>query len=454
MDGGGPVMERRDLELSGRPQGLDALAVAEVLAVRGGPALFIARDQAHANTFVQTFGFFASQIEVLEYPSWDCLPYDRLSPTVGVSARRMATLARLAQRADDKPLLVVATVAAATQRTPSRDVTSGAGFSARVGGELDTAALEAYFARNGYVRASTVSDRGEYAVRGGVIDVFPPGFEEPVRLDLFGAELESIRAFDPATQRSTRQLTAVELTPVSEALLDPAAISRFRTGYLQRFGAPADDPLYAAVSEGARRQGFEHFLPLLYERLDTLFNYMPDDAPVFLDYQIESARAERWDMIADAYEARAEASRARGGQAYRALPPEELYLDAVTWHGSLAGRPVRRFSPFAAAEAAGPTAGQAGRSFAAERALDSVNLFEAVARHAEALQAEGRRVLFASWSEGSSERLAAMLGDHGLEPVVAVRDWQDVLAAPPALCLRAVLPVEHGFVAEGFAVIS
>ncbi|MCZ8193061.1 transcription-repair coupling factor [Brevundimonas sp.] len=454
MDGGGPVMERRDLELSGRPQGLDALAVAEVLAVRGGPALFIARDQAHANTFVQTFGFFASYIEVLEYPSWDCLPYDRLSPTVGVSARRMATLARLAQRADDKPLLVVATVAAATQRTPSRDVTSGAGFSARVGGELDTAALEAYFARNGYVRASTVSDRGEYAVRGGVIDVFPPGFEEPVRLDLFGAELESIRAFDPATQRSTRQLTAVELTPVSEALLDPAAISRFRTGYLQRFGAPADDPLYAAVSEGARRQGFEHFLPLLYERLDTLFNYMPDDAPVFLDYQIESARAERWDMIADAYEARAEASRARGGQAYRALPPEELYLDAVTWHGSLAGRPVRRFSPFAAAEAAGPTAGQAGRSFAAERALDSVNLFEAVARHAEALQAEGRRVLFASWSEGSSERLAAMLGDHGLEPVVAVRDWQDVLAAPPALCLRAVLPVEHGFVAEGFAVIS
>jgi len=454
MDGGGSVMERRDLELSGRPQGLDALAVAEVLAVRGGPALFIARDQAHANTFVQTFGFFASHIEVLEYPSWDCLPYDRLSPTVGVSARRMATLARLAQRADDKPLLVVATVAAATQRTPSRDVTSGAGFSARVGGELDTAALEAYFARNGYVRASTVSDRGEYAVHGGVIDVFPPGFEEPVRLDLFGAELESIRAFDPATQRSTRQLTAVELTPVSEALLDPAAISRFRTGYLQRFGAPADDPLYAAVSEGARRQGFEHFLPLLYERLDTLFNYMPDDAPVFLDYQIESARAERWDMIADAYEARAEASRARGGQAYRALPPEELYLDAVTWHGSLAGRPVRRFSPFAAAEAAGPTAGQAGRSFAAERALDSVNLFEAVARHAEALQAEGRRVLFASWSEGSSERLAAMLGDHGLEPVVAVRDWQDVLAAPPALCLRAVLPVEHGFVAEGFAVIS
>lgn len=310
MDGGGPVMERRELELAGRPEGLDALAVAEALAARGGRALFVARDQAHANAFVQTFGFFAKDIEVLEYPSWDCLPYDRLSPTVGVSARRMATLARLARQNDDAPLLVVTTVAAATQRTPARDITSGAGFSARVGHELDTTALEAYFARNGYVRASTVSDRGEYAVRGGVIDVFPPGFEEPVRLDLFGAELESIRAFDPETQRSTRQLTSVELTPVSEALLDAAAISRFRTGYLQRFGAPGDDPLYAAVSDGARRQGFEHFLPLFYERLDTLFDYLPDTAPVFLDHQVENARAERWDLIADAWETRAEAAKA------------------------------------------------------------------------------------------------------------------------------------------------
>jgi transcription-repair coupling factor (superfamily II helicase) len=454
MDGGGPVMERRELELAGRPEGLDALAVAEALTACGGPALFIARDQAHANAFVQTFGFFAKDIEVLEYPSWDCLPYDRLSPTVGVSARRMATLARLARQTDDVPLLVVTTVAAATQRTPARDITSGAGFSARVGHELDTTALEAYFARNGYVRASTVSDRGEYAVRGGVIDVFPPGFEEPVRLDLFGAELESIRAFDPETQRSTRQLTSVELTPVSEALLDAAAISRFRTGYLQRFGAPGDDPLYAAISDGARRQGFEHFLPLFYERLDTLFDYLPDTAPVFLDHQVENARAERWDLIADAWETRAEAAKAKGGQAYRALAPDLLYLDAAAWHGALAGRPVRRFSPFAVEEVAGQTAGRPGRSFAAERAQDSVNLFEAVARHAEALQAEGRNVVFASWSEGSSERLAAMLSDHGLEPVVAVRDWQDVLAAPSHLYLRAVLPVEHGFVADGFAVIS
>ncbi|MFC0632709.1 transcription-repair coupling factor [Brevundimonas balnearis] len=452
MDGSPTLPARGDVELNGRPEGLDALAIAEHLDVQGGVALFVARDYARFGSFVQTFQFFAKTVEILEFPSWDCLPYDRLSPTVGVSAQRMATLARLARRdpLDRTPLLVVATTAAATQRTPPREITTAAGFEARVGRDLDTAELEAYFARNGYVRASTVSDRGEYAVRGGVIDVFPPGFEEPVRLDLFGTELESIRAFDPETQRSTRQLTEVDLTPVSEALLDADSISRFRTGYLKRFGAPGDDPLYAAISEGARRQGFEHFLPLFYDRLDTLFDYLPADAPVFIDHQAENARAERWELIADAHDARSEAAKAKGGQAHRALEPTALYLDAEGWNGALAGRAVRRFSPLAADDAGG----RLGKSFAAERAQDSVNLFEAVARHAEALKAEGRKVVFASWTEGSSERLASMLGDHGLEHVVAVRDWVDVQAAPRDLYLRAVLPVEHGFVADDFAVIS
>src|SRR5690606_9247495 len=134
------------------------------------------------------------------------------------------------------------------------------------GQDVDIKDLEAYFAVNGYVRASTVSEKGEFAIRGGVIDVFPPGAEEPVRLDLFGDTLESIRGFDPETQRSTRQLKAVALLPVSEALLDKDTIARFRKGYVEAFGSPGDDALYAAVSEGSRRAGLEHWLPLLYPK--------------------------------------------------------------------------------------------------------------------------------------------------------------------------------------------
>jgi transcription-repair coupling factor (superfamily II helicase) len=447
-------VQRTDHELGGAPEGLDALVVADRLKASGGVGVFVARDFSRSTAFVQAFQFFAKDIEVVEFPAWDCLPYDRLSPTSGVSAERMAALTALAKRGldDRSPMLVVTTVAAAMQRTPPREATFAASFEARVGRDLDTAALETYFTTNGYMRASTVNERGEYAIRGGVIDVFPPGFEEPVRLDMFGSELESIRTFDPATQRSTGQRREVSLSPVSEALLDAETISRFRTGYLNQFGAPGDDPLYATISEGARRQGMEHWIPLLYDRLETLFDYLPDDAALFLDHQAEAARAERWSLTRDAYEARQEASKAKGGAANRALPPERLYLPDADWNAALAGRTIRRLTPFyAAAEDGG---GNLGRTFGAERAQDSVNLFAAVADHAQKLKAEGKRVLFASWTEGSSDRLGVMLSDHGLEHVVAVRDWADVQQASKDLYLRAVLPVERGFTTGDLAVIS
>ncbi len=446
-------VHRTDAELGGAPEGLDALIVAERVKASGGVGLFVTRDYQRSASFAQAFQFFTQDIEVLEYPAWDCLPYDRLSPTAGIAAQRMATLTRLAQRKPgDGPILVVTTVSAAMQRTPPKSVTTLAGFDAKVGHDLDIQALERYFAANGYVRASTVSERGEFAVRGGVVDVFPPGFAEPVRLDMFGSELESIRTFDPETQRSTGQMKAVALAPVSEALLDKEAISRFRTGYLNLFGAPGDDPLYATISEGARRQGMEQWLPLFYDGLDTLFDYLPDQAQVFLDNQVETARSERWDLVADAYEARAEAAKTKGNaSANRALPPKRLYLDAGDWNQALAGRAVRRFTPFSTGgEDAG---GRLGRTFAAERAQDSVNLFEAVAAHAQMLKSEGKRVLFASWTEGSSDRLATMLADHGLDHIIAVRDWSDVQNAPKDIYLRGVLPVEHGFVTDDVAVI-
>ena len=321
--------------------------------------------------------------------------------------------------------------------------------------------LERYFAVNGYSRASTVSERGEFAIRGGVIDVFPPGAEEPVRLDLFGDTLESIRAFDPETQRSTRQLQSVELLPVSEALVDAEAISRFRAGYLAAFGAAGDDPLYATVSEGGRRAGMEHWLPLFYDRMETVFDYVGEGALIAVDHLAGDARDERLAMVEDAYSARVEAAQGKQGVAYRPLPPDRLYLTAEEWDARLDAVPNRRFSPFQREEGPGVVdlGARAGRSFAPERAQDSVNLFEAVADHARALGKSGKRVLFASWTEGSSERLGIMLADHGLAGVRYAKDWPDALsfgvqgtkAKPPQ---RGVLPVDAGFETADLAVVS
>src|SRR5271170_1821310 len=222
--------------------------MADLARARGGLNVFVARDGSRANAFEAAMGFFAPEMEILRFPAWDCLPYDRIGPSAAVSAERMATLTRLARGGwGKKPVLLISQAPALMQRLPPRKVVTAAGYAARVGAVVNMADLEHYFAVNGYHRASTVSERGEFAIRGGVIDVFPPGAAEPVRLDLFGDTLESIRAFDPETQRSTRQLKSVELLAVSEALLDAAAIARFRTGYVAAFGAVGDDQLYATV---------------------------------------------------------------------------------------------------------------------------------------------------------------------------------------------------------------
>ena len=450
------------LDLVSAPEGFDALVMADVARARKQPTLFVARDGSRADTFLGALGFFDPELPVLRFPAWDCLPYDRISPSPAVAAARMAALSQLAQReADEGPLLVVATLPAAMQRVPPRDAIRKASYRARAGRDVNVADLERYFAVNGYARASTVSERGEFAIRGGVIDVFAPGAEEPVRLDLFGDTLESIRAFDAETQRSTRQLKSIDLLPVSEALIDPDSIARFRKGYVAAFGNPGDDPLYASISEGARRAGIEHWLPLFYGHLETLLDYLGPEALVALDNLADEALDERAALIKDAYESRAEQAKGKGGGVYKPVAPDALYLDREGWDAALDGRAVRRFSAFKREPSSSviDMGAEAGRSFAPERAQDSVNLFEAVAEHAKALGKAGKRVLFAAWSDGASERLGTMLADHGLKSVRLAKDYADaksygVPGAKAKPAQRVVLPVEAGFVAGDLAVIS
>jgi transcription-repair coupling factor (superfamily II helicase) len=442
------------LELTGAPEGFDALVMSDICRARGGLTVFVARDGSRAQAFAEAMVFFAPELEVLHFPAWDCLPYDRVGPSAGCAAERMAVLSRLARGpAFEKPTLLVTTAAALMQRVPPREAVTGAAWSTRVGAVVDLAELERYLAINGYQRASTVSERGEFAIRGGVIDVFPPGADEPVRLDLFGDTLESIRGFDRETQRSTRQMLAVDLLPVSEVLLDASSVARFRTGYLSAFGAAGDDPLYEAVSDGGRRAGMEHWLPLFYSHLETLFDYLPDRTLAALDHLAREARDERLATIADAYEARARADRSAH---YRALPPSSLYLDTGEWSARLGERASRQFEPLQreAGEGVVDLGAKLGRAFAAERARDSVNLFEAAADHAKALAAAGKRVIFASWTEGSSDRLASMMADHGLRDIPLAPYWQAAKAADPKKLQRAALPLEAGFETTDLAVIS
>ena len=187
-------------------------------------------------------------------------------------AQRLDTLARLLETGG--PRLVITTINALVQKVPPPEALRSGLFAARAGQRIDRAQLLACLARNGYRRSGTVVEPGEYAVRGGIIDIFPSGSERPLRLDLFGDELERIRAFDPLTQRSLGDVAEVRLRPVSEVLLDDASIERFRVGYLQQFGAATGDPLFESVTAGRPYPGMEHWLPLFHERLVPITDYL------------------------------------------------------------------------------------------------------------------------------------------------------------------------------------
>jgi len=455
--------------IGGVPEGLDAMALAAA-AARPGGVLHITRDDTRMAQVRDAIEFFDPDVEIIEFPAWDCLPYDRVSPNPVVASQRMEALWRLSQgeTASTPMFIVLTTVNAALQRVPSRDVVSQANFHAKLGDSVDLDGLIGYLVRDGYARTSTVREPGEYAVRGGIIDIFPPGDDMPLRLDFFGDNLDSIRRFDPLSQLTTGKEQAIALEPVSEIFLDEEAISRFRSGYGQRFGATAgaDDPMYEAVSTGRKHIGMEHWLPLFHETLETLFDYT-DGMAVTLDHHDDEARDARLDVIADYYEARKIGEKAgdgevfSGGAVYRALPTSELYLTVAEWDTALATRAVATFSPFNVPEGGDASGariveggGRQGRDFAPERAQPDKNIFDAVKDHIADLQSRNLRVIVAGYTEGSRDRMGGVLKDHGVEGIAPVDDWAAAQSLPANQIALAILGLEHGFETDELAVIG
>ena len=453
------------LVVSGAPQGYDAYVAAESAKRRNGPVLFVLQDDLQADAAGRAIAFFAPSVTVLDFPAWDCLPYDRVSPKPDIESRRLATLAALA-RSPEQACVIVTTVNALLQRVPPRDVIHGAGFVAKNGAEVDRDALVAFLSGNGYVRAGTVREPGDFALRGGIVDLWPPGEEQPLRLDFFGSTLDAIRRFDAETQLSDKTVVAeVALLPASEAPLNAAAISRFRTGYVAAFGAAGDDPLYESVSAGRKTQGMEHWLPLFYDHLDTLFDYLPRSL-VLLGHQVEESKMARLELIQDYYETREQFRHAKNeknaikGPPYKPLKPATLYLADADWKAALSRHIVRDLTPFQAPESTGSVdaGGRQGRDFAPERQKNiqggNLNVFQAAADHLKAQQGGGKRVLVASWTDGSAERMGGVMSDHGVTPIRKAENWPDALKLDATAFAIACLGIERGFEAPGFVILS
>lgn len=449
---------RQPLTLAGVPGGFLPSLLADLARAAPARAVFVASDEQAMRAIAATAPYFAPELEVVQFPAWDCLPYDRASPSLRVMAERIAALHRLQAKAKG-PQLLLTTVNAATQRvlTPFRIRQLIATLAP--GERIDRESLAQLLQANGYMRTETVHDQGDYAVRGGIVDLFPSGEEQALRLDFFGDEIESVRTFDPADQRTTGRIDGFTLLPASEALLDPDSVKRFRTRYRDTFGATATgDPLYQAVSDGRRMAGMEHWLPLFEEKLATLFDHLPGDTVVIRDQASGAAGEQRFEAIADYYENRKRAEAAQPGS-YRPLPAKALYLDAAEWRRGLEAVTAHVTTPFH--EPPSPTVldfeVDGPRDFAPERAAQA-NVYEAVVDHVQALRKQGRKPVLASYSNGARERLGNLLKDHGLKGGKAAETWQDALGVADLAksfgVALVVLPLDHGFTAPGVAVLT
>ncbi len=434
------------LTLAAIARGSQPLVLADLARASKARAVFVAADEAAMRAISDAAAYFAPELDVIDFPAWDCLPYDRSSPALSVSARRLSALHRL-QAPHPGPQLLVTTINALLQRvlTPFRIRESVRLL--KPGMEINRESLIALLQRQGYSRTDTVADAGEYAVRGSIFDIFPSGLEQGLRLDFFGDELETLRLFDPNSQRSSGSVPQHLLLPASEALFDDDTVKRFRARYREQFGANATtDPLYQAVSEGRRLAGIEHWMPLFEERLVTLFDHLQPGDLCLIDTAALGAADERLADIADYFAARRDTSGKAAGS-YRPVEPAALYLSKNELDTHLAQWPVHRATAFAEPESVKVIdfGFSSGRDFSPERARGD-NVYDAAARYLEGVAKSGRKAIVAAYTLGSRARISAILSEAAGRAFPLAESWQEAQGiAARAVPVALVLPLETGF---------
>ena len=452
----------------GLPEGADAFALKHLASVHDNQAVFVAVDDAAmARMKVSLELVGVHEKDILSFPAWDGLPYDRVSPNGVLMGQRLKALAEL-YKTPDQPRFILTTINAWLQLVPPKSYFDGVSLSLKPGLNLPQRDFIDFAIRNAYRRCDTVRESGEYAIRGGIIDVFPPGHSNPVRIDFFDTEIETIKYFDAETQRSGQSIKQLSLHPVSEVMLTDEVIVQFRRQYLEQFGANASkDPLYLSISEGRHHPGMEHMLPLFHDHLMRLSDYV-GAAPVMFDPESLTAANLRFDQINDFYTARKEASDDTDqDMVWRVLAPDQMYLNAKGFeaqrqdliHFDLSrfqrqdgeqGDGVdiggRRGAIYHTAHTESKMAGQTDGEFAPRSPSLAV---------AEALSdlTKHNAVVLASSTEGARTRMDELIAEHlsgrfTIQPVHSVSDLKS------GQITSAVWPIEDGFILPGLVVIT
>ncbi|HWQ95252.1 MAG TPA: transcription-repair coupling factor, partial [Gammaproteobacteria bacterium] len=279
------------------------LALAAAARRHAGPLLVVTEDTLAAQRLEYELRFYIGanpSLPVLSFPDWETLPYDNFSPHQDIVSQRLEALYRLPGL--QRGVLIVPLTTLMLRLVPQNYLTANS-LLLEVGERLDLTALRKRLESSGYQYVSQVMEHGEFAVRGGLVDLFPMGAAQPYRVDLLDDQVDTIRTFDTETQRTTATVKHIRLLPAREFPLNDEGIARFRQTWRAHFeGDPQRSPLYRDVSKGLAPPGVEYYLPLFFEHMTTLFDYLPSSSLVMVSEGVEAAAERFWQEIEERYE--------------------------------------------------------------------------------------------------------------------------------------------------------
>lgn len=424
------------------------------------PLLYIAADGKNLRQTAMMLRLLNPEAKVLEFPAWDTVPYDRVSPNSSVVAARIHALSDILFHEGEQPLIVVSSIGAAMQYLPPKKIFLNAKKQIKKGGKLDFNAFLHYASINGYMRVEQVMEAGEYAIRGDIIDIFPSGSDNPLRIDLFDDEIERIRTFDAVSQRTIGELESYDFDVAGEVVLDENTIRNFRSRYREEFGADGlHDELYEAVSNAKKYIGMENWLPLFYEQpLPSLFDYLPN-AFIFCGRNYNDALHAKNESINDYYSARMEALSVKNYAAevenYRPLKPEFLYFSEQSFEQKLKDVHACFLSALSLNENTEVRDARCvpARDFAHERNISNASVYEKLHEY---LNENGRlkRMIFV-YSEGSRERLCNLMSEYGIKNIEKADNWQQAEQISSRKKIAIIIgELAHGFKTDEYCLIS
>ena len=396
------------------PEGSEPLLINEISENSNNNILIIARDLKRYQQLKDGLEFFLNK-DILFYPQWDCVPYDRISPNKLITSKRLETLSRLSNE-KDKSRIILTTIQASCQRTLSLDEVKNKFISLKPGEVIDINNLVNFFVSNGYEKTPTVREHGEFSVRGGIIDFYSP-LNKPIRLDLFGNTIDSIKSFDLITQRSLELLKEIFVYPASEIILNDKTIENFRINFNKKFGSQKEKvKIYDSISEGISYPGMEHWLPFFYNQTGSIFDYI-DKPIILLDHLYDSSLEDFLETVNDHFQSRKDYDDNKLSKVenkYFSIEPSNLYQNKEEYNKNLRSRNCIRISPFKKPDAINLNGKASSKYSNIKSNRSDSSSYENLKSDILDFTKKNKKIIIACSSLGSSERVSKILINNGI----------------------------------------